>query len=258
MEQVISLWPEIPGSQSETPTITYYPPENKTSDAAVVIFPGGAYAMRASHEGEGYARYLNKIGVTAFVVDYRVFPAHFPDPLSDARRAVRYVRHYAEKFGIDKNKIAVMGSSAGGHLSALLSTYTQPILGDDIDEIGKEDYLPNAQILCYPVISCDLSITHVGSYENLVGENGGAWEQYSPEKLVCEKTPQAFIWHTSDDDGVNVINSCRYGEALRNAGVPFEMHIFPHGGHGVGLATSFPHIAQWSELLRRWLISIGF
>lgn len=258
MEQVFPLWTEIPGSQTETPVITHYPPSQKTSDGAVVIFPGGGYAMRAPHEGEGYARQLNAFGITAFVVDYRVTPAHFPDPLSDARRAVRFVRHYAEKFGIDKNKIAVMGSSAGGHLSALLCTYDKDVLGDGIDEIGREEYLPNAQILCYPVISNDEDITNAWSYTNLLGENRDFWKEYSPEKLVCEKTPQAFIWHTAEDPGVSVINSYYYATALRKANVPCELHVFPYGGHGMGLASQVPHVAQWSELLHSWLQLIGY
>lgn len=258
MEQVFSLWTDVPGTQTETPTLTYYPPLQKASDAAVVIFPGGGYEHRAEHEGEGYAHMLNSFGITAFVVAYRVFPARFPDPLSDARRAVRYVRHHAEQFGIDATKIAVMGSSAGGHLSALLCTYDKSVLGDGIDEIGMEDYLPNAQILCYPVISSDEEITHAGSYRNLLGEDFAKWEEYSPEKLVSEKTPQAFIWHTAEDPGVSVINSYCYATALRKANVPCELHVFPYGGHGMGLASYAPHVAQWNELLHRWLQLIGY
>ena len=137
MEQVFHLWDEIPGAQTEVPTLTVFSPMQKRSDAAVIIFPGGGYCGRAGYEGEGYARMINSFGITAFVVDYRVSPARFPDPLSDARRAVRYVRHFAEKFAVNKDKIAVMGSSAGGHLTALTCTYQKEILGDKTDEIRK-------------------------------------------------------------------------------------------------------------------------
>ena len=258
MQQVFHLWIDVPGTQSEVPTLTWYPPMQKAGNSAVIIFPGGGYHHRAAHEGEGYARMLNSFGITAFVVDYRVLPAKFPDPLSDARRAVRYVRYHAEQFGIDKDKIAVMGSSAGGHLTALLCTYETCVLGDGIDEISKEDYLPNAQILCYPVISHEKDITNMWSYNNLLGEDAGAWQEYSPDKLVNTHTPQAFIWHTAEDAGVNVINSYYYATALRQANVPCEMHVFPYGAHGLGLAPRYPHIAQWSELLRHWLQLIGF
>ena len=129
------LWTKTPGMCEETPTITAYMPDEKKSELAVVIFPGGGYGMRASHEGEGYAKFLAENGYTSFVIDYRVSPHEFPLPLLDARRAVRTVRHYAGKYGIDKNKIAVMGSSAGGHLAALCSTYFEPIDFEKLDEI---------------------------------------------------------------------------------------------------------------------------
>ncbi len=260
MENVYRLWEgEAPGAATEIPTVTYYPALKQASRAAVVILPGGAYVGRARHEGEGYAQLLNCFGVSAFVVAYRVSPAVFPDELSDARRAVCFVRANAEKFAIDKDKIAVMGSSAGGHLAALLSTYRAPLAGEGIDATDAEDYLPNAQILCYPVIVAEEPISHSYSYKKLLGE-----ERYSerngvsPDLLADERTPQAFIWHTSTDEGVNVINSYRYAAALRGMNVPCEMHIFPCGAHGLGTAPGLPHVAQWCELLRHWLMLIGY
>jgi len=168
--KVIELWDSVPGYEEghHHPTLEYYPAENKHASGTVIIFPGGGYARRAPHEGEGYAKFLNEQGMSCFVLQYRVAPTRFPYPLLDARRAVRYVRANAEKFGIDKDKIAVMGSSAGGHLAALISTYRGEIDGEGADELDNTDCLPNAHILCYPVTDMD---SHNGSYRNLLGEN---------------------------------------------------------------------------------------
>lgn len=240
--------------------ITFYEAPEKRSDAAIVIFPGGAYAMRAEHEGKGYAEFFQSIGVNSFVVDYRVAPDYFPLPLLDARRAVRFVRANAEKFGISPDKIAVMGSSAGGHLTAMVSTYTEKIDGEDVDEIDKTDFLPNAQILCYAVIANpDTGISHEGSYRNLLGDKYDEMHvKVDPVLNVTEKTPAAFIWHTASDEAANVINGYEYAKALRQHNVPVEMHIFPDGRHGLGVAKDFPHVAQWTELLKNWLSYIGW
>ena len=149
--QTFNLWDKTPGLCEETPVIEYFPAENRVSDATVVIYPGGGYGMRAPHEGKGYAEYFNSIGMDAFVCEYRVAPHYFPLPLLDARRAVRWVRHHAAEYGLDPHKVAVMGSSAGGHLAGLVSTYTAPIDFEDMDEIDREDPIPDATILCYTV-----------------------------------------------------------------------------------------------------------
>ena len=253
--ETFDMWGNTPGLCEEIPTITPYIPETKKSDAAVVIFPGGGYRKRAQHEGGGYAEFLQANGITAFVVEYRVAPHTFPLPLLDARRGVRWVRANAERYGIDKSKIAVMGSSAGGHLAALVSTYTKPIAFEGADTIDNEDFLPNAQILCYPVICApsDEGITHLGSYQNLVGGTDPELEKaVDPSLNVNESTPRAFIWHTSEDPSVNVINSYRYASALRMLDIRVEMHIFPDGRHGLGLAPQLPHVAKWSALLIDW------
>lgn len=256
---MINLWDNAPGTVLETPSITPFIPKEKKTDAAVVIFPGGGYGGRAAHEGQGYAEFLNKFGITAFVVNYRVKPHTFPLELLDARRAVRFVRAKAEEYGISKDKIAVMGSSAGGHLAALVSTYTKPIDFENLDEIDNENFLPNAQILCYPVI-CHPSgngVAHAGSYLNLLGDNYAALaKEVDPALNVTEATPKAFIWHTANDPGVNVINSYAYATALRKNCVSTEMHIFPNGPHGLGLAENMPHVAQWSNLLINWFKEI--
>ena len=254
------LWENIPGTYTEEPVLEYFPAENKITDATVVILPGGAYAVRAPHEGAGYAEYFNSIGMDAFVCEYRVTPNYFPLPLLDARRAIRYVRAHAAEFGIDPAKVAVMGSSAGGHLAGLASTYTAPIDFEDIDEIDKIDPIPNATILCYAVIHQpdETNVSHRGSYENLLGPNETDFKKYAPDLLVSDTTPTAFIWHTSSDDTVNVINSYLYAKALREHKINHEMHVFPVGYHGLGLAENFPHVAQWAPLMKNWLTEIGW
>ncbi len=255
----IQLWENVPGKCEEVPVLEYYPAENKVTDATVVICPGGGYAMRAGHEGKGYAEYFNGLGMDAFVCEYRVAPHRFPLPLLDIRRSIRYVRAHAAEYGVNPEKIAVMGSSAGGHLAALVSTYTAPIDFEDIDELDKVCPLPNASILCYPVIHLpdETNIAHVGSYKNLLGENTD-YAKYSPNLLVSDTTPTAFLWHTSDDAVVNVINSYLYAKALREHNIKHEMHIFPSGYHGLGVATNMPHVAQWTGLLKNWLIDLGW
>ena len=146
--EIFELWNNIPGKCNEMPVIKYYKPEHKRSDSAVVIFHGGGYEFRAPHEGDGYAEFFAQNGISAFVVEYRVAPHSFPLPIMDARRAMRFVRYNAQKFGIDKNRIAAMGSSAGVHLAALLSTYTADIEGESADKMEAENFRPDAQILC--------------------------------------------------------------------------------------------------------------
>lgn len=242
----------------EEPLLHFYEAEHKITDASVIIFPGGGYMCRAGYEGYGYARFFNSLGMNAFVLDYRANPYRFPIPLLDARRAFRYVRHHAKDFGVDPNRLAVMGSSAGGHLAALLSTYTEPIAYEGIDEIDCEDYLPNFQILCYPVIVSGAP-THEGSYMALTGTSDRTvWASYAPDALVHERTPSAFIWHTSDDGAVNVVNSYAYASALRGKGIKHEMHIFPSGPHGLGVADDQPYVARWLGMLTDHLRLIGY
>lgn len=257
MTQIFELW-------ENGTTMTHFAPEDKTSRAAVIIFPGGGYWGRAEHEGKSYAEFLNSHGITAFVVDYRVHPNRFPLPLLDARRAVRYVRYFADRFGIDKDRIAVMGSSAGGHLVSILSTYREAIEGEGVDAIDKEEYLPDKQILCYPVINLyDEKITHIGSSDALVGDSlkdGGDVEmrkKLSANLIADENTPDVFIWHTFSDELVDVRNTLEYATRLREVGASCEVHIYPYGRHGLGLANEEgriePHVAAWGEALIKWI-----
>ena len=238
------------------PTITAYP---ASSNGAVIIFPGGGYAMRAEHEGAGYAEWFQSIGITSFVVDYRVAPYKHPAPMCDAQRAVRLVRSMSDKYGFDNNKIAVMGSSAGGHLAACLSVHYMDKFYESTDDIDSADCRPNAAILCYPVIDM-FEYRHDGSRQNIIGERafGEDKEYMSLYKHVTRETPQTFIWHTAEDSTVPVENSLLYAGALSAAHIPFELHIYPFGHHGLGLASEVPHTAQWAASLESWLKLIKF
>lgn len=255
MRKTVTLWTDTPGMCQEVPILDIFIPENQTSDIAVVVLPGGGYVGRAQHEGHGYAEFLNRHGIAAFVCQYRVAPHRFPLPLLDARRAMRYVRHHSREYGIDPQKVYLMGSSAGGHLTALTSTYRGPLEFEGVDKIDRENYLPDGQILCYPVISFhDLDVTHVGSVQNLLENTDSAIRNaLSPDLIADRHTPKAFIWHTFDDAGVDVRNALNYAARLRQVNVPVEMHLYPHGPHGMGLAEQDPHVKDWSARLLAWL-----
>jgi acetyl esterase/lipase len=244
------------------PTLTPYISEG--SKAAVIVCPGGAYEFRAEHEGAEIAEWLNTIGVTAFVLNYRIAPEyHHPVQLSDVQRAVRHVRYYAKDYGIDEDKLAVMGFSAGGHLAGSVSVHYNYRAYEPTDEIDKVSARPNASILCYPVIDM-FEYRHDGSRRNLIGENPlhADKELMTLYAHVTRDTPPAFIWHTSSDAAVPVENSLMYADALSKVQVPFELHIYPIGCHGLGLADKaerdVPHVAQWSDSCRSWLELIGF
>ncbi len=238
------------------PTVTAYPAK---SAGAVIIFAGGGYGMRAEHEGKGCAEWLQSIGMTCFVIDYRVAPYKHPAQISDAMRAVKRVRANAERYSIDKNKIAVMGSSAGGHLAASVSVHYDKEFYKPTDEIDRESCRPDATILCYPVIDM-FEYRHDGSRQNLIGERAlhADKELMSLHRHVTAGTPPAFIWHTSTDQAVPVENSLLYAYALSKVQTPFEMHIYPIGPHGLGIAAELPHVAQWKQSLDNWLSLIEF
>jgi acetyl esterase/lipase len=260
--KTVHLWEETPGAYQSVPTLDVYIPENRTSDIAVVILPGGAYTHHAVHEGKGYAEFLNAHGITAFVCPYRVNPHLFPLPLLDSRRAVRYVRYHSEEFGINKNKVYIMGSSAGGHLAALTSTYYKPIEFEGIDENDKESFRPDGQILCYPVIALlGKGLAHLYSGQQLLGmDQAEMGEELSPHLIADETAPRAFLWHTFEDNAVPVQNSLLMAHALAEHKVLTELHIFPHGKHGASLCSELtgeahliPEAQQWPELAARFL-----
>lgn len=224
------------------------------SKTAVVIFPGGGYGGKAEYEGKDIAEWLNQNGITAFVVDYRVAPYRHPAEISDGMRAMKYVRYHADKWGIDKDKIYIMGFSAGAHLAGSVSVHYDKKMYEPTDDIDMVSCRPDGTILCYPVIDM-LEYRHDGSRWNLFGGNPPykMSEFMSLHKQVDENTPKAFIWHTANDGAVPVENSLMYATALSKVQVPFELHIYPDGPHGLGLSDSNEHVAQWKQALINWI-----
>lgn len=239
----------------EVPSIDYYPAAERTSRMAMLIFAGGGYAYRTEREDVHYAEYFNKQGIDAFVVNYRVKPYRFPVELLDARRAVRFVRANAEKFDIDPTRVVVIGSSAGGHLAALVSTYRGEIDGEGVDEIDNVDPIPNAQVLCYPVLDIE---GHVMSYSNLLGDKIKEYKAVTPRLLATGDTPMCFMWHCECDGAVTAMNTYRYALRLLELGVSHECHIYPRGTHGMGMLTDsrfkgHEYMLSWTTELMAWL-----
>ncbi|MBB3109556.1 acetyl esterase/lipase [Paenibacillus phyllosphaerae] len=263
--ELIELWPEgqVPYAQGHSdedrPAITPYLVEGK-SRGAVIVCPGGGYGMRADHEGEPIARWLNRIGINAFVLRYRVEPYAYPAALRDVQRAVRTVRYCAADWGIDPHKIGVLGFSAGGHLTASAGTQYDRGRAEAEDPIERESSRPDLIVLCYPVITMQDPFTHEGSRRNLLGTDptDEMVRQNSAELQVTADTPPAFLWHTADDGPVPVENSINFAMALRKAGVAFDLHVYEQGRHGLGLAEEDPHVASWSEVCGLWLNRYGF
>jgi len=262
-KHTFALWKNaLPLNLNESAQIHWFPPENRISDCAIIAIPGGAYRGLSQYDGIGYGNFFSMKGISMFSVNYHTAPNKFPIPLLEARRAVRYVRAHAKEFGIDPKKIAVLGSSAGGHLVALLSNCTYILEGERADDIDEIDFLPNAQILCYPVICSPLSdpnVCHYESYKNLLGGRNEELERLTdPLFNIKPNTPPAFIWHTAADKSVNLINSFRYAESLCKMDIPVELHVFPYGHHGLGVSYDVPHNRQWTELLINWLGQLGW
>lgn len=217
-----------------TPEVAQY-----TVRPAVIVLPGGAYLRTAAHEGEPIALQYVAAGMCAFVLNYSVFPARFPQSLLEALHAVRYVREHAEEFGIDPNAISVCGFSAGGHLAASAGTLWSHACLDGMLEGDRRQYRPDSLILCYPVIGND---THHRSMLNLF-ENQE--EELTPERLqllqldeqVREDTPPTFLWHNATDTGVPCTGSLHFAEALYRHSVTCELHLYSEGKHGCGLGN---------------------
>lgn len=244
------------------PTIEPYIKEGSTT--CIVVCPGGGYRNRARiHEGIQIAQWLNEIGISAFVLDYRHSPYKHPVPVIDGKRAVRYARFMAEQYGYDKDKIGIMGFSAGGHLAGSVGCFDGDFGYDASDEIDRESSRPDFMVLCYPVISC-IEYAHRGSFEHLSDDvSPKAALSLSVDKNVDENTPPTFLFHTVTDNAVPVENSLLMASALSRYKIPFELHTFSAGGHGVGLAngnepTCFLEYTRfWSQNLINWLKSMG-
>lgn len=263
------LWPDgAPGalgkSTNDIPTLTpFLPAAGTATGAAMVICPGGGYGHLANHEGADYALYLNQHGVTAFVLKYRLGSHGYRHPrmLEDAQRAIRTVRARAKEWNIDPKRIGIMGSSAGGHLASTVLTHFDEGSANATDPIESQSSRPDLGVLCYPVITMSAN-THQGSKNNLLGKNPTPEliEFLSSEKQVRTNTPPCFVWHTAEDKGVKVENSLEFAAALQKHGVPFDLHIYQKGRHGIGLADKppFANAHPWSRDLVFWLKEQGF
>lgn len=250
-------------SKIRKPTLTVFLPDAATANGtAVVICPGGGYGIvAAGHEGYDVAKKFNEMGVAAFVLKYRL-----PDkknqqdpsiaPLQDAQQAILMVRQNAQKWNINPSRIGIMGFSAGGHLASTAGThYSKTLVANPANISVRPDFM----ILIYPVISASVSITHAGSFKNLLGEKPGAEQlnQYSNELQVNETTPPTFLVHASDDRGVHPDNSIVFYQALIKNKVPAEMHLYQNGGHGFGMNNPTTKDA-WIDRCKNWLDKNGW
>lgn len=246
------------------PSLDMFPaPAEKANGTAVIICPGGAYwGLAISHEGVEVAQWLNSLGVTAFVLKYRlpddsIMKDKSVGPMQDGQEAIRMVRRHAKEWGINPNKIGIMGFSAGGHLASTLSTHFNEKVYEPIDAISAR---PDFSLLIYPVVSMEEQITHSGSRYNLLGENPSEEQvkRFSNEQQVSGETPPAFLVHSLDDGAVLAQNSIGYALAMKRNNVPCELHIYQSGGHGYGLGKSVGTESVWPEACRKWLEARGF
>jgi len=281
-QEAMAIWPEdkMPNSrgmkldeievderitQVATPGIySFFPSKEENKGAAVLICPGGGYYRLAHHLcGFQLAKWLNTIGVSAFVLKYRL--PHSPDlierhtaPLQDAQRAMRMIRANAEKWSINPDKIGIMGTSAGGHLASTLGTHSEDVsaIGDPLDKLS---FRPNFLILISPVISMG-TYTHTGSHDNLLGDNPSKElvEKYSNELQVTSATPPSFLVHAIDDHSVSPRNSMMFFQALIDNNVSASLHIFPQGKHEISITRKLGSAALWTSLCEMWLKEMGF
>ncbi|MFA6961982.1 MAG: alpha/beta hydrolase [Opitutaceae bacterium] len=258
----LPLWSTAaPGALGEKtddiPTLTaYLPAADKRIGASMLILPGGGYGGLASHEGKGYADWFVAQGITCYVLQYRLGSHGYRHPrmLEDAARGLRMVRAFARRDGLDPSRIGIIGSSAGGHLAATLLTHFDAGQPDSTDPVARESSRPDLGILCYPVISLG-TFTHQGSKKNLLGDNPpeDLVKFLSNELQVTPQTPPCFLWHTAEDGAVPVENSLLFASALRKAGVPFSLHIYEKGGHGLGLPMHNKSAPPWDADCLYWL-----
>lgn len=260
------------GEDSCDATLKTYLPDNLVEigrddekHPCLLICPGGGYAFCSKREQEPIAFYFLPDGFNVFILEYSVAPHRYPTQLREVAAAMELIYKYADTWHCDTNRVAIMGFSAGGHLAAHYSNaYSCP----EIRAIFPDSKPVQASILCYPVITADPTWAHLGSFDALLGKKDRTSEdilKFSCNKLVTDSTPPAFLWHTSEDSCVPVMNSLLYAQALAVHKIPFELHVYPHGGHG--LATSdartlrevlpehrYDHV--WLECVRKWLSCI--
>lgn len=266
------LWPDLPPGSTErgegdVPQLIITRVESQTPTAGVVILPGGGYGGHAiDHEGYQFAEWFESLGVTSAICTYRLRGKGnagkgygHPAPMQDAQRAIQTLRARAAELNLDPNRIGVIGFSAGGHLCSTVSTHFADAVPESSDPIERVSSRPDFSILCYPVIALGTDYTHKGSQRNLLGDHPSdeLVRSLSNESQVSKQTPPTFLFHTGEDKVVPVRNSVEYYMACVRNGVPAELHVFPEGRHGLGLAAGHPGARQWPALCKDWLQRLG-
>jgi acetyl esterase/lipase len=262
------LWPAgapaaLGDEDVDKPTLTVFlPVKPNATKTGVVVAPGGGYThLAVEKEGFAVARWLNERGVAAFVLQYRLGPKyHHPVELEDAQRAIRMVRANAAEYGVAPDHIGMWGFSAGGHLTATAGTRFDAGNSSASDPIEQQGSRPDFLVLAYPVITFKEPDLHRGSLKYLLGDtpDPALVDSLSAETQVTKDTPPTFLFATTDDKAVPVINSVMFYSALVKAGVPAEMHLFQHGAHGAGLAAANPQLSDWPDLLAKWMRERGY
>ncbi|MHB8293507.1 MAG: alpha/beta hydrolase [Acidimicrobiales bacterium] len=267
---VLELWPPDmpPGHGGFRPTLTAFPPRGAGTPAAgtgarragaMIVCPGGGYREHAGEAERAAATWLSELGIAAYVLRYRLFPSLFPAPMDDLQRAIRLVRHKADEWNVDRDRVGIMGFSAGGHLASTAATRFDdgdPLSGDAVERWSSR---PDLLVLGYPVITFGPH-RHDGSMLALLGDHPTPElrDLLSSEKHVSALTPPTFLWHTAADQTVPVCNSLLFAEALQRHGRPFELHVYEAGPHGMGLAEADGHVGSWSRLCAQWLDAHGW
>ncbi len=255
------------GFDTTAPFIDYYPSKNPSaSKTAVLICPGGGYShLSWDKEGVLPARFFNENGIDAFVLWYRVNNTkgeghRYPAQYNDATTAMRIIRSRAKQWGIDPEKLGIMGFSAGGHLASTVTTIQQKGRTDAADPLQRFDTRPSFSILMYPVITMDTSFAHRGSRDMLLGKTPDAAlaDALSTEKRISSTTPPVMLIHADDDKTVPPLNSVVFYEAMKKQGIKGSLLIFDHGGHGFGMAAADPVLGQWPKLCLQWMQRLGF
>jgi len=265
-QEPVPLWDrEAPGAKGsadeDIPTLTPMPCKNGQPTAAIMVCPGGGYGGLAPHEGEPVGRWLNSLGIAAFVLKYRLGPKYrHPVEMHDVQRAMRLARARAKQWNVDPARIGILGFSAGGHLASTAATHFDQGIETAADPIDRISCRPDLAILIYPVISMLTRGVHSGSRANLLGENPDAEDMrfLSSELQVTSATPPCFLIHGADDSVVPVSNSLGFASACAEHRVPVELHIFERGPHGFGLAEGHPIAGVWPKLAATWLSARGF
>ena len=259
--QPAPLWPDATpfGPSVVPPTLTRYDPApGQAVGASIVVCPGGGYTGHADHEGTPVAEWLTTLGITAFVLHYRLGPhSRHPDMLRDAARAVQTVR---ASEGLDAGRVGILGFSAGGHLASTLATHFEAGDPDAADPLNRLSSRPDLAILLYPVITLELPVGHVWSRTQLLGEDApeDLIASLSNHKHVTPDTPPTFLLHTAEDEGVPPENSLLFALALARSRVPFELHVYERGAHGIGLGGDDPVLSTWPARCADWLRGRGF